>query len=227
MARRQKLPVHRLLKKDFVWLGTHNCKAHRVNYLAHYNCYIREHEERQEKEGYLDIETTNLKASYGIMLCWCIYDANNEVMHEGQITKEDLRDGTLDKRIVEELIETIQEFDWIYTYYGTKFDLPFCRTRAVELGLNFPVFQSIKHKDVYYIVRNKFCLHSNRLAVACEILLGESDKTRIDPKRWTAALQGNQEALDYILEHCRYDVTDLAKLHRKVEDYAGRPGTSI
>lgn len=221
----KRAPVHRLNKADMIWLGTHKCK-HSHTYLEHYSCYLKECVEAQEKEGYLDIETTNLKASYGIMLCWCIYDANNNVMHEGRINKADLN-GTLDKRIVRELIECLKGFDRVYTYYGTKFDIPFARTRAIVHGLDFPIFRSVAHKDVYYIVRNKFCLHSNRLAVACEILLGETDKTRIDPGRWTRALMGDEEALNYILEHCRFDVLDLAKLHRKVEDFAGRPNSSI
>jgi uncharacterized protein YprB with RNaseH-like and TPR domain len=221
-----KVPVHRLKKAEMVWLGTHRCK-HGVTYLEHYNCYLREHVDKQEVEGYLDIETTNLKASYGIMLCWCIYDANNDVMYEGRITAKDLGSEDLDKRITQELIDTLRKFDRVYTYYGTKFDLPFVRTRAVVHGLDFPIFQSLYHKDVYYIVRNKFCLHSNKLVVACEVLLGKSDKTRITPDYWTRALMGHEDSLNYILQHCRYDVTDLAKLHRLVEDYAGRPNTSI
>jgi uncharacterized protein YprB with RNaseH-like and TPR domain len=221
-----KVPVHRLLKKEMVWLGTHYCK-HRVTYLEHYNCYLKEHADHQPKEAYLDIETTNLKASYGIMLCWCLYDATGEKMYEDCITKSDLQGKTLDKRVVSSLVDTLRKFDRVYTFYGTKFDIPFARTRAVVHGLDFPIFQSVKHKDVYYIVRNKFCLHSNRLAVACEILLGETDKTRIDPGRWTKALMGDKEALAYILEHCEYDVKDLAKLHRKVIDFAGQPNTSI
>jgi uncharacterized protein YprB with RNaseH-like and TPR domain len=220
-----RAPVHHLRKDEILWLHTHKCK-HSHTYLEHYSCYLKEHG-HPEMEGYLDIETTNLKASYGIMLCWCIYDANGEKMYEDCITKSDLQGETLDKRVVGSLVDTLRKFDRVYTYYGTKFDIPFARTRAVVHGLDFPLFQSVKHKDVYYIVRNKFCLHSNRLAVACEILLGETDKTRIDPGRWTQALMGNKEALDYILQHCRYDVQDLAKLHRKVEHYAGKPGTSI
>jgi uncharacterized protein YprB with RNaseH-like and TPR domain len=161
------------------------------------------------------------------MLCWCIYDAENNKMHEGQITKADLASDNLDKRITQELIDTLRKFDRVYTFYGTKFDLPFVRTRAIVHGLDFPIFQTLYHKDVYYIVRNKFRLHSNKLVVACEVLLGKSDKTRITPDYWTKALMGDQKSLDYILQHCRYDCTDLALLHRKVEDYAGRPNTSI
>ena len=220
------VPVHRLKKAELVWLGTHRCR-HSHTYLTHYNCYLEEHADAQEREGYLDIETTNLQASYGIILCWCIYDAKNDIMHEGQITADDLASVHLDKRITQELIDCMRRFDRVYTFYGTKFDLPFIRTRAIVHGLDFPIFQTLFHKDVYYIVRNKFRLHSNKLVVACEVLLGKSDKTRITPDYWTRALMGHKESLDYILQHCRNDVTDLCKLHRKVEDYAGRPNTSI
>lgn len=220
-----RAPVHHLTKKEIEWLGANSCKHHH-SFLEHYSCYLDEHGGKQ-LHGFLDIESSNLSASYGILLCWCIYDRNNDIMYEDCITKEDLK-GNLDKRVVQSAVDTMRKFTWIYTFYGTKFDLPFLRTRAIVHGIDFPKFKSgIYHKDVYYIVRNKFKLHSNRLAVACEILLGETDKTRIDPGRWTKALMGDKEALDYILEHCRYDVTDLAKLHRKVEDYAGKPGTSI
>ena len=222
-----KLPIHRLKKAEMVWLGTHTCRDHGVSYLGHYNCYLKDHPEKKEVEGYLDIETTNLTASYGIMLAWCIYDANNEVMHEGLITRADLDSEDLDKRITQELIDKLREFDRVYTFYGTKFDLPFVRTRAIVHGLDFPIFQTLFHKDIYYIVRNKFRLHSNKLVVACEVLLGKTNKTRITPHYWTKALMGHKESLEYIMEHCRYDVIDTAALHRKVEDFAGRPNTSI
>lgn len=222
----KRAPVHRLKKAEMVWLGTHKCK-HSHTYLEHYSCFLKENPDHEEKEGYLDIETTNLKASYGIILCWCIYDANNDIMHEGQITADDLSSSSLDRRVTKELIECMRGFDRVYTYYGTKFDLPFIRTRAVVHGLDFPIFQTLFHKDVYYIVRNKFCLHSNKLVVACEVILGKTNKTRITPDYWTRALMGHKPSLDYILEHCRYDVYDLAELHRAVEDFAGRPNTSI
>ena len=220
-----RAPLHHMKKADILWLHSHKCKHHHT-YVEHYGCYLKEHGPDQ-KVGYFDIETTNLKATYGIMLCWCIYDKANDVMHESVITKKDLANGKLDKRVVQDLLNTMTKFDRIYTFYGTRFDLPFARTRAVVHGLKFPIFQSIQHQDVYYLVRNKFCLHSNRLAVACETLLGRTRKTRIDPNTWTSALQGKKAALDYIQTHCQYDVHDLADLHYMIEDYAGKPGTSI
>ncbi|KKL84703.1 hypothetical protein LCGC14_1962040, partial [marine sediment metagenome] len=63
-------PIHRLKKKETVWLANHKCK-HRHNYIEHYNCYITENPD-MERIGFLDIECSNLKADYGIILSYCI-----------------------------------------------------------------------------------------------------------------------------------------------------------
>jgi len=78
----------------------------------------------------------------------------------------------------------------------------------------------LKHKDVYYIVKNKFRLHRKSLEVACEMLLGNSNKTHWMGKHWIGAVQGKTESLDYIDDHCEKDVKDLKKLTEYVLDFA-------
>ena len=64
------VPLHRLKKQELVWLATHRCR-HRHLYIEHYNCYLKEHPDR-EKIGFLDIESSNLDGDYGIMLSYWI-----------------------------------------------------------------------------------------------------------------------------------------------------------
>jgi len=214
-----RAPVQRLKKDELVWLGTHKCK-HSHTYLEHYSCFLEESPSKA-KIGFLDIEASNLKANFGIILCYCIKVAGEDKIYESCITKEEATQAAFpDKRLVQQLIKDMEQFDLLYGFYSTKFDLPFIRTRAISNGLDFPLFGSIKHKDVYYIVKNKFSLHSNRLEVACNELVGSSDKTHFDGNIWRTAVQGRKESLQYILEHCRADVCDLEKLTNKVLDYA-------
>ena len=61
-----KCPVHRLLKKDIIWLFDHKCK-HGHNFAEHYACFLDENPKDspfQEKQGIFDIETTGLKANW-------------------------------------------------------------------------------------------------------------------------------------------------------------------
>jgi len=217
-------PVHRLKKAEIVWLGSHRCR-HNHTYLEHYNCYLDENPEHGNI-GFLDIETSNLKANMGVIYSYCIKDGKSDKIYERLITKKELFSNDMDKAVVQNLVDDIRCFDILVTYYGTRFDIPFIRTRAVHHGIEYPAYGENIHIDLYYLIRNKFNLTRNSLKVACEFLLGDSDKTMVEWKHWMKAMQGNKEALDYIIEHNRYDVLDLEKLYDKVIPFRKRLDTS-
>jgi uncharacterized protein YprB with RNaseH-like and TPR domain len=218
-----KTPIHRLKKSDIVKLSKFKCK-HGHSGLEHYGCW----DGGNERIGYLDIETTNLDANFGIILSYCIKDSDSSKIFERVITKQEIDTGTAgdeDYHVVKQLVEDLQKFDKLVTFYGVRFDMPFIRTRAVSMRIPFPAYGTIKHQDVYFLIRNKFKLNSNRLENACRVLLGATDKTKIDYKFWRAAARGDKKALAYVVEHNRFDVTDLEKLYLKVLEYQ-RPGTN-
>lgn len=217
-------PVSRLKKQEIVWLASHRCK-HAHTYLEHYSCYLNENPNRG-RTGYFDIETSNLNANYGIMYCYCIKDSDSDKIYERTITPKELKSKDMDKNVIKQLIKDLSLFDRIVTYYGTKFDIPYSRSRAVHHGIPFPAYGEIIHTDCYYIVRNKFKLNSNRLATACEFLLGNTLKTTINFDYWIRAMGGDKEALSYITEHCRYDVVDLERLYNLVIPFKKRADTS-
>ena len=203
---------------------TGRCR-HRHLYHEHPNCFLEE-QGLKTKIGYLDIESSNLKANFGIMLSYCIKDNDNNTIYGSVITKAELMNGVLDKRLVEECIRDMQSFDKIITYYGTKFDIPFIRSRALYWGIQFPEYSTINHKDCYYMVRAKLCIHRNRLEDACR-LMGITGKTHIDSQYWIKALTGDRESLDYILDHNKKDVIILEKLYKRLKVYVKDSNRSI
>ena len=226
MTEGTKPPIHRLTKQELVFLATHYCK-HGHTYLQHYACYQPEDVERI---GFLDIEASNLDADFGIVLCYCIKDHNSKKIYEAVLKPQDLktaRAGDEDKEVIKRCIEDVAKFDRLVTYYGTGFDLPFLRARAVVCGVDFPVYGSIKHTDLYYIVRNKFKLSSRRLENACRVLLGRTQKTRIENAFWRGAVRGDKKSLQYVLDHCQKDVLDLELLYKKVIEFSLAKGASI
>jgi len=219
-------PIARLRKKDIVWLARHYCK-HRHTYLVHYNCYLTENP-LGRKVGFFDIEASHLKANFGLLLCYCIKPADKGKILHRTVTQAELRDRQcLDREVVKQCIADLQTFDSIVTHYGKRFDIPFLRSRALFHKLDFPAYGEIFHEDTYFMCRSRLCISSNRLETACQHVLGKSNKTRIDPGRWIIALQGDEKALAYILDHCKRDVRDLEGLYNALVGFTAHTESSI
>lgn len=211
----QKAPLDKMTKGEILKLAKTRCE-HGHTYLEHYGCYLKEHEGITEPRiGFIDIESSNLAADFGIMFCYCIKKQGSSEILERVVTDKEVHEN-LDKVVVEQCIKDMQQFDQLVTYYGTGFDLPFIRTRALYHNLPFPEFGTIQHKDVFYIIKSKFRLSRSRMENACRTLVGKTEKNHINGVYWLKALQGDAESLEYIADHCRRDVRDLEKLYNKV-----------
>jgi uncharacterized protein YprB with RNaseH-like and TPR domain len=218
-------PVSRMTKRDIIFLSRHLCK-HGHTFLVHYQCYLEENP-KQERVGFFDIETSGLQADFGVMICYAIKTEGSDEILTDCVTPQDLR-SVLDKVVTRNCVRDISTYDKIITQYGSRHDIPFIRSRSVIHKVPFPAFGEIVHKDVYYALRGKFRLHSNRLEVATRELLGVTRKTPIDTKHWNKALlQGDEASLKFIQEHCVKDVLDLEDLYHAIQSYTGESRTSI
>ena len=224
-----KIPLHRIKKDKIVWLGNNYCK-HSHTYLDHYSCYLSEVPEEREKIAFLDIESSNLDANFGIILCYCIKDGSSKKIFYDTITDKDIKKYPPDKtdtRVVKSLINNLFKFNRVVCHYGCYFDIPFTRTRALICGVDFPPYGSLMQDDTWRIARNKLKLNSNRLEVVCRTLFGETQKTHLDGKYWIGAVRGDKKSLKYILDHNKKDVLDLEKVYNKIKDYIRMTNSSI
>jgi len=192
------------------------CK-HRHTYSEHPSCFVTE-QLSNLKEGYLDIETTGFEANYHHMLTWVIKVKGEKTYYTGEITKKDLESGRFDERICKELIDALNKFDVIYTYYGTGFDIPFMRARALRYSLPFPEFGYIQHKDLYYAVRRLLKLNRKSLEVATRFL-GIPGKNHVLGEPWMLARIGDKKSLNYVMKHNKLDCEILEKLHDKLRPF--------
>ena len=227
--KRTPVPIHRLKKAEMIYLFTHKCR-HGHNYAEHYACFVNEHPEQQERIGFLDIESSNLDANWGVILSWCIKDSRSDTIYNGVISKKDINDfkpDQTDKRIVRELITCMLTFDRIVGHYSRKFDLPFIRTRAIIMDLEFPNFGSIVNDDTWLMARGKLKLNSNRLDTVESALFGETKKTRFLFKYWIGGSRGDEKSLKYIMAHNKQDVLSLERVYYKLRDFVGKRNCSI
>jgi len=86
-------------------------------------------------EAYLDIETTGLSPTYDIITVIGIYLTDGSHQRLVQLVGEELTKDNL--------LETLQGVDVIYTYNGSGFDLPFINT---SLGIDLA--KDFKHHDL-------------------------------------------------------------------------------
>lgn len=216
-------------KKDIVWLANHRCRKHSHTYLEHYNCYLVENPRGNRQLGFFDIETfsSNFSADRGVILCYCLKEQGTNEYYESHITPKELKSKDLDKRLVKQCIKDLSNFDAVSTYYGTGFDLPFLRTRALVHKLDFFNYGELFQEDVYYSVRSKLGLSKNSLDNACKTVLGSSKKTYWDFFTWLRAVQGDKDSMKKIVEHCHYDVDDLEDLYNRLENFTIRRDKSI
>jgi len=216
--------IRKANKMQYNWLYEHAC-FHRHRYSIHFNCFLKKFG-IEEKRGFLDIETSNLKADFGIVLCWCILDDEGH-LYEDWLTKDDIMSDNEDKRVIETCIETMNKFDRIVTHFGTYFDIPFLRTRALVHGLKFPQYGNMYHTDVWKMAKKSLCIHSNRQGCVAEVLQGKTIKTRIDHPSWRKAAFGNKEAMKEVVDHCEKDVPDLRKNYHSLLPFVREIRTSI
>lgn len=215
---------YRLNRKELLKFFCGRCK-HGHKYHEHPNCFTIE-SNKPLKVGYLDIEAGGLKANFDYMLTYCIKTRGKEEYKTGVIDVKDIRQFKFDKNLIKQLINDISDYDVIVTYYGTRYDIPFIRTRALHWKHDFPQFGFIQHKDVYYMVKSKLCLHRNSLDAATNFL-GIKGKNHLDGMIWNKAEHGDTKSLDYVLDHNIRDCVILEKLHKKLELFARKTTKSI
>lgn len=239
-------------KSHIVWLSKHRCQKHGVPYTSHPACYFTDLEEglipqtadTMERIGFLDIEASSLKGTFGYMFSYCIKKLDGEVIKRAIKPKDIQSDPQwLDRGLCIQFCKDVSQFDRLVVYWGKdyRYDVPFMRTRTLhwkeeaiknedmELAkqLDFPVQMELYVEDLYDTVKRKFRLHNNRLATFCRFFGIESKGHPLEPDIWNRALAGFPDALDYIMTHNIEDVNSTEKAWKITRDFIKRPNTSI
>ncbi|MFH1858042.1 MAG: ribonuclease H-like domain-containing protein [Candidatus Omnitrophota bacterium] len=158
-------------------------------------------------DGYLDIETTGFSpqtAELTVIGLYVVYGRNQSAFYQpygSQISARSLR-------------KALSGIDTLYTYNGTRFDLPF-----IEEKTGVAIEKSCRHEDLMYRCWEKG-LYGGLKGV--ERLL-EIPRITQDIDGWMAVQlwrrfcrKGDQTALQRLLAYNREDVMNLTALRRKL-----------
>lgn len=170
-----------------------------------------------------DIETTSLNADFGIVLCAVIkpsdVKADAPIIVRGDVeNKQWDSERSNDRATVDRIVKELDPFDILIAHNGVRFDLPFLRTRIAKHGLQ--PLRNFKIIDPVQVARLKLRMSGNSLERIADFL-GVNTKTTVDGSMWLkAALDGDREAMGYIVEHCVEDVLMLEKIVDAVKGYS-------
>lgn len=221
-----KLNPNRLRKDEILELFNIRCR-HGHNYWEHPKCFTKDQiKPLQERIGFLDIESSNLNATFGFVFSYCIKRLDGEVIKR-VVSPQDIKKGRFDKNLMLQFLKDVREFDTLVVYYGERFDMPFLRSRCMYHKLDFPLYKEVKLYDVWFTIRKKMKLHSNRLETVCDFLGIEAKNHPMKQLIWLNACAGDKKSLDYIVTHNVEDVVCLEELYKRVLNFSAPSNKSI
>lgn len=188
----------------------------------------------QPKLLVFDIETTNLEANRGHILCAAAKWVGSDKVYTWRIDEtpgygQTPASYTDDSAIVRPLVALAAEADAVIAYYGGygKFDVPYVNTRAIIHGLApFPELTVI---DPFETSKRVLKLSRNSMATVAFTLGLQKQKTHVGWEIWQRAQYGDKEAIDMILKYNINDVEVLEELYLAIRPlirnhpYVARP----
>ena len=216
-------------------LGPLTCQ-HRHTIDDHPRCFIKEgkyilpkqlvlgdkplqwYHKENAKIGFLDIETSDLKADAGWMVTWALKERGKKEVVVDAITHKDVMNRTFDKELLARLLEEMKQYDVIVTYFGSVFDLPFILTRGKYWKLPYFHREELHQIDMFFQLRGKLATSRKSLKVITQFF-DIAGKTNLDFKYWKLASIGLEPELSELKEHNRQDILILEKLFDEFEDY--------
>ncbi|MBA7578228.1 MAG: exonuclease [Dehalococcoidia bacterium] len=157
-------------------------------------------------EAYLDIETTGLSPRQCQITVVGVHLCRGKDSRFVQLVGEDIS--------ADSLLEVLEGVEVIYTYNGSRFDLPFIHRR---LGVNLA--EMFEHYDLMYDcwrnnLRGGFKAVERQLGIPRRLAeMNGSDAVRL----WWRYVNGyDRRALAVLLEYNREDVINLKALREKL-----------
>ena len=159
-------------------------------------------EMEQTLEAYLDIETTGLSPYDSEITVIGIYLCNGAYTDFNQLIGNDIS--------AQSILEALNGVGTIFTYNGSRFDLPFIHSR---LGINLT--ETFQHHDLMYDCWNRNLYGGLKVVEAqlgIERKLTETNGYEAVRLWWRYVESFDLDALNTLLEYNKEDVVNLKKL---------------
>ena len=156
--------------------------------------------------AYLDIETTGLSRNYSDITVIGIAVERNRKLEVIQLFENTLTRNNL--------LRSLENINEIYTYNGSRFDLPF-----IKANLGIDLKEKFKHRDLMYDCWNnklKGGLKAVEKKIGIKRKLQDIDGYMAVKLWWDYVNNNNKDALKTLLEYNKEDVVNLKVLRKKL-----------
>ena len=170
--------------------------------------------------GFYDIESTDLGAMMGRVLCLSVADEFGIVTTK---TYADFDGKSIldDAPLVEWIMRELDQYDILVSWNGKLFDKPFLNARAMK-GLVVPMFPLKMHIDLMYQFKGSQArFGSAKMDNVAKALGVPHQKTPLDFETWERASVGDQDALESVVEHCEADVLTMRDIFARAKRLIG------
>jgi len=121
-----------------------------------------------------------------------------------------------DKQMLIQFLVVMNKADEIIGHNSDRFDTKWIRTRCYFH--NIPMFPYYRSLDTLKKARSNFNFNSNKLDYIAKFS-GFEGKKKTTYSLWLKVMDGDQEALDYMVEYCKKDVIELENVFQKMNNY--------
>jgi hypothetical protein len=155
-----------------------------------------------------DIEATDLKASFGHVLCVSAVPIHSDEVITFRLDEYPHESLSDDKQMLLDVRDYLEnQWGWV-SWNGKLYDIPFLNARLLKHGID-PIERRL-HVDLMYYARGQSMrIHSSRLDAVAKFFNFAEQKTDMNPDKWTQAFELRKDAMDYVVEHCEADVEVL------------------
>lgn len=157
----------------------------------------------------LDVPHTNIITERRLICIGWKWEGEKEVRCE-------VWDGISDYSLLKCFAPILEEADVVITHNGTRFDLPWIRTRAAFHKI--PIVPILKEHDTFQVARRVFKFNSNALGYIAPFL-GIGQKIKTDYRLWHDVIDGDEKALARMIKYCKNDVVITEQLYHLLEAY--------
>ena len=163
-----------------------------------------------------DLETSNLAANRGFILCAGAKWVGSKKIMTWRID-DNPKYGTSpkslydDSHIVKALVKLCIEAEAVVAHYGRKFDVPYLNTRAMALRLS-PT-GPVTVIDPWDTAKKHMRFARNDLGSLTSLLTDNDEKYHLPWKDWHEAQFGDRRALGRLVTYCKNDVAILEKVY--------------
>lgn len=162
---------------------------------------------RLYREVGFDLETTDLKANFGTILCACFKPVGAPVI-TFRLDEFPGRGPWDDRQLILRVCEFMNSCGKVFGWYSSRFDVKFLRTRKLLNDIQAPC--TFAHADLWVAARTQLLLHNNRLDTWNRSFAPSTiQKTQIDWESWRRATSGDEPSIDDVVKHCQMDVESM------------------